>query len=249
MKLPTWFRITWWALITGLAGWLFRSRLPAISQGQSTPVDVFVFLVFVALLLVPIFQEVSFFGLKFKQAIEELQKDISTGLAVLKADIQTSISNTSNVTVTLPSAPPDEQLPNLEGRIKSAVSETLRELGVTAEGMRSPPTIQADDDTLFLFKTRYTIERKLRRIASVFAEFSEKPAPPTVGVLTSVLVGQQVMNPQLAQAIRQVYSVCSPAIHGEETSDAQVAFVRDVAQEVLGALTEIEWRTIGSTVP
>lgn len=210
--------------------------------------DLFIFLLFVALLLVPVFQEVSFFGVKFKQAIDELQKNIATRLAVLKADIQTSINNTSNVNVTLPSAPPDEQLANLEGRVKSAVSDTLRELGVTAERMSPSPTTQADDDTLFLFHTRYTIERKLRRIASVFVDFSEKRSPRPVGFLTSVLVKNEVMNPQLAQAIREVYSVCSPAVHGEETSDAQVAFVRDVAQRVIDALTEIERKRTGSTV-
>jgi hypothetical protein len=249
MKLPVWFRIIWWLAITALTAWLFYSRLPAISQGQSAPVDVFVFLVLVALLLVPIFQEVSFFGLKFKQAIDDLQKNIVTQLALFKADIQTSISNTSNVNINVPSAPTDDQLPGIEAQIRTALSEVLLEQGIFPGRLPATGSPQIDDDTMFLFQTRYTVEKKLKRIAATFAQFSEKRSPPPVGLLTSVLVRHELLPLQLVVPIREIYSVCSPAIHGDKVTQAQVNFVRDVAPQVIDALSEIERRTTGSTVP
>jgi hypothetical protein len=58
-----------------------------------------------------------------------------------------------------------------------------------------------------------------------------------------VLVQNELLQPRFAHAIREIYSVCSPAIHGEPVTDAQISFVQDVAKEVIDALSEIESRT------
>ena len=39
--------------------------------------------------------------------------------------------------------------------------------------------------------------------------------------------------------------MCSPPIHGEPVTDAQVKFVLDVAPQVIGALTEVENQKTG----
>lgn len=247
MKLPTWFKVLWWIIITALTAWLFSSRIPAILQGNSAPVDVFVFLVLVALMLTPIFQEVSFFGLKFKQSIDELQKQISTQLAVFKSEIQTTISSSNNFNVTLsPPAPSDDRLPELETRIRAAVSEAMQEEGMAYRANRQSSLPKVDDDTIFLFQTRYTIERKLRNISSSFANMPDRRFIPIIQ-LTSLLMKQELLHPNIANAIREVYSVCSPAIHGEPVTVAQVNFVRDVTPQIIEALTEIERRTTPST--
>jgi hypothetical protein len=67
MKLPKWFKISWWIILLLLTGIILFKRYEAITTGQSVPVDVFVFLIFVALMLVPIFSEIEFFGLKLKR--------------------------------------------------------------------------------------------------------------------------------------------------------------------------------------
>jgi hypothetical protein len=65
--------------------------------------------------------------------------------------------------------------------------------------------------------------------------------------LSEILVKQELLHPSIANAIREIYSVCSPAIHGEPFTPAQVDFVREVAPEVVGALDEVERRSIGFT--
>jgi hypothetical protein len=245
MKLPNWFKVIWWVILTGSAGWLFYSRMTAISAGRTAPVDIFIFLVLVALLLVPIFQEVSFLGLKFKQVMDDLKQNIATQLMVFKADIQTTMNNTSNVNVLLPqSAPPDDQLPGIEQRIRAAVSEALQQEGFSLTRRASPEGFHVDNRTDFLFRARHTIETKLRRIASAYADLPHRRAVP-VQQLSAVLVKQQLLHPSIANAIREIYSVCSPAIHGEPVTDAQLSFVREVAPEVVDALDEIERRTGG----
>ena len=247
MKLPNWFKIIWWIAITGFTAYLFYLRFPAISQNKSTSTDSFIFIVLVALLLVPIFQEVSLFGLKFKQAIDELKQNISMQLTDFKSDIQTTITNTSNVNLTFPyPPPPDDQLPDLEQRIRSAISEVLQEEGIVGPSTITEDIFEINDDVEYLFKVRHTIEKKLRNIASYFADLPDrKPIP--IYKLSNILVNQELLHPKIAHAIREIYSVCSPAIHGESVTKAQVNFVKDVAPQVIDALNQIERRTNRST--
>ncbi len=249
MKLPNWFKIIWWIGITGFAAYLFYFRFPAISQNKSTPIDGFIFIILVTLLLVSIFQELSVFGLKFKQAIDELKENISMQLTAFKSDIQTTITSTSNVNLTIPNyyfPPPDDQLPDLEQRIKLAISEVLQEEEIVTQRPSTEDIFEVDDDVEYLFKVRHTIEKKLRKIASYFTDFPNRRLIP-IHKLSNILVNQELLHPKIAHAIREIYSVCSPAIHGESVTKAQVNFVRDVASQVIDALNQIERRTIRST--
>jgi hypothetical protein len=62
MKLPNWFRILWWFLLTAGLTWVLYRRYPDLVAGHAAAVDVFVFAVWVALILVLLFHEVSFSG-------------------------------------------------------------------------------------------------------------------------------------------------------------------------------------------
>jgi hypothetical protein len=241
MKLPLWFKVIWWLLLCCITSFLFYKRIPAIEAGQSAPIDVFIFLVLVVLLLAPVFQEVSFFGLKFKQAVDELQKQLVTQLTDFKSEIKSTITTNSNVSVTIPPPPSDDQLPEIEDRIKKAVSQAFEEQGFKPS--KFIPEMETDDKTLFLFKIRHAIESKLRKIAEYTESYTVSRRPLSINQLTDLLVRQELLHPKIANAIREIYSVCSPAIHGEPVSDAQVAFVRDVSPQVVEALTQIEHRT------
>jgi hypothetical protein len=60
MRLPNWAKVVWWiCLFLALTAYLV-SRHTALVRGDSVPADIFVFLVWMALVLVPIFQEVEF---------------------------------------------------------------------------------------------------------------------------------------------------------------------------------------------
>ena len=72
MRLPNWFKILWWIMLTGGVGWVLYQRYPDLVAGHAVPVDIFLFAVWVALMLIPLFQEVSFWGVKFKQEVDAL---------------------------------------------------------------------------------------------------------------------------------------------------------------------------------
>lgn len=64
MKLPQWFRIGWWVLLTGMLSWALCGRYADFAAGHGTSIDLFILLVWTGLMLAPLFQEVSILGFK-----------------------------------------------------------------------------------------------------------------------------------------------------------------------------------------
>lgn len=63
MKLPNRFRILWWALLLSALSVFLYTRLEQFSKGMANVADIVAFLVWVALWLLPLFEELSFFGM------------------------------------------------------------------------------------------------------------------------------------------------------------------------------------------
>ena len=112
-------------------------------------------------------------------------------------------------------------------------SQALRGQPLTTEEIKVP------EDVSFLFSIRYEIEKELRRIWHERFGLQENRRPVSVNQPMQSLLNAELMNPTLARVVREVYSVCSPAIHGEDVSDSQVKFVRDIAPELLASLKAI----------
>ncbi len=100
MKLPNWFKILWWILLIIIISVFLAKRYPNFIAGTSTTADIFILLIWVALLLLPLFEELSFFGITFKKEVEKLKSDITYQINSLRADIK----NIVNVQLNLPVA-------------------------------------------------------------------------------------------------------------------------------------------------
>lgn len=99
MKLPNWFKILWWLLLLVIVTYFGCQRYDSFIKGSATLMDVFVFLVWISLLLVPLFKEVSFFGMKFKQEIDSLKNEVREQIMNLRSEIQTSVNLQNRITV------------------------------------------------------------------------------------------------------------------------------------------------------
>jgi len=243
VKLPNWFKIAWWVALIGLLTSYLYQRYPELIAGRAAPADIVVFVIWVALLLAPLFAEVSLLGITLKQELDDLKGFVSTQVGDIRSEVRNAVDirTTFSPHFTLPAPAPDAQLPDLEARIKSALSDALAAHGLRAVPATSP--LVTPDDVAFLFAARYNIERELRRIAegrqvtSGIASLARRQ--PTIFQISRYLMEAELLEPQLASAIREVYSVCSPAVHGEPVTEAQVSFVREVAPELVAALRAI----------
>lgn len=238
MHIPNWLKIVWWLAIVGTLTFFLRERLPDLLSGTAAAADVAVFGVWMALLLAPLFSEVTLLGITLKNEIEELKGHIAAQISDVRADVRNAVDIRATVSPTfnMPSPPADAKLPAIEAQVKAAVAAAFAEQGKVAS---SSGSFAVSDDVGYLFATRYHLETELRRLATGReVGIAVKRALPT-HLLTRSLVESGLLDPRLGNAIREVYSVCSPAIHGESISEAQVAFVRDVAPELISALRSI----------
>lgn len=237
MQLPNWVKVVWWLVLVGALSYFLRERLPDLIAGKAAAADVAVFGVWMALLLAPLFTEVTLLGITLKNEIEELKGQLSAQIADVRSDIRNAIDvrTTFSPTFNVPAPPTDAQLPQLEAQIKAAVTAALKEHGRAAP----PKDLNVPDDVTFLFRTRFHLESELRRLSSRVKGSSPQKRSMPVHVLSRSLVETGLLDPGLASAIREVYSVCSPAVHGEPVTEAQVSFVRDVAPNLIAALQAI----------
>lgn len=239
MKLPNWLKIVWWVLLTGVLTAYLYKRYPQLAVGQAVPADIIVFVIWVALLLAPLFSEVSLLGITLKQEVEGLKTFVSSQISDVKAEVRSAVDvrATFSPQFNIPAPAADSQLPDIERCIKVAVSDAL-----ASHGLRAPPApaqVAVPQDVSLLFATRYNLDKELRRIGEARQLNSESRRPATAIDLARALVQAELLEPRLSHAIREVYSVCSPAIHGEPVTEAQMAFVRDVGSELIGALRTI----------
>lgn len=246
MKLPNWFKITWWIILLLLTGIVLYKRYEAITTGESVPADIFILLIFIALMLVPIFAEIEFFGLKLKKEIEDLKTDIKIKFGDIKNEIRNSQNQTLNQTIQAYGQygppPPDSKLPELEEEIDRLVKTKLEEHGIFID---QPLTSRIDvpDDNLTMFKVRYNLETELRRIwEQRFDEkaFDQKYRHQPVMKIIQDLTKFEIIDNNFYGILREILSICNYAIHGERVTDNQVHFVAKNARYVLDYLREVK---------
>lgn len=240
MNLPNWFKICWWLLLTGIITWFLYNRYSGLVAGHPTSLDVVAFVIWVALLLAPLFNEVSLLGVTLKQEAEELKKFVAAQVSEIRTEVRSAVDvrTTFSPQITVPAPLADSQLPELEKRIKDAVSGALASHGLKPQET-TPPDLRISDDVGFLFATRYNIERELRRIADARDVAPTSKRHVSIFQLSRLLAETGLIDPPLEHAIREVYAICSPAIHGEPVSEVQVRFAKDVGPNLVAALKAI----------
>jgi hypothetical protein len=235
MRLPNWFKLAWWALLIALLSFFLVQRYSDLIEGRAAPSDVFVFSVWAALVLVPLFQDLNLFGFEMKQEVRELRSEFKSELVNLRSEIRSTAEAHARANLV---PLPDAELPALEKRAQVAVKKTIQQYGSPHEPSLTSP-ISVDDYTQTLFEARYSIERELRRIAATRLDISGEGNPRPIVEIIGTLIESQLLDLGLASAIREVYAICSFAVHGQTPSEVQMRFVENVLPGLLKALHAI----------
>ena len=227
------FKTLWWGILVVVIGYYFFGRFPKLIEGGSSYFDVVVFVLWVGICLAPIFQEMDIFGIKLKQQIDDMKKDVNHQLAILKTEIKSSIevsnANSNQIYFQSGAVPPkDSEIPNLSEEIQ----RTLNRMGIV-------PTQESYDDFgvdpvhVEMFKVRLAFENLLREYSGLDENYKRKYS---VGKLLNDLRNYEGISKQVLAGVMEVISVCNYAVHGEPLTKTQVAFVRESAPGLLRAL-------------
>jgi len=251
MKIPNWAKIIWWILLAGFFAYLLSQRYNSIISGAATPMDIVIFLILIALLAIPLFQEVSFFGVSLKKEFDNLKSEVKEQIINLRSDIQSTINMRTEISphIYFPYPPPDSELSAIEKGIQTIIAQTSKERGIEKP---TPTTAEslAPEDTLYLFSVRYALEKELGRILNArFAPLMPKGYIEAIDIINYLRDRGNITQP-LHKAIREVYNICSIGIHGGEISEKSSEFVRKVSPGLLATLKSVEainWQTDKTT--
>lgn len=229
MKLPNWFKIGYWFLLVAAIFYFFI--YPGYDKIRSGEISyLFIFLIWLSLVLLPLFNEFNFFGIKLKNQISELESELRD----LKVKISSKNLQEMNINFS-PTPPNDEVLQKSEKEIKQLLEQALDNFGkVEASDEELSPPLEVN----FLFKLRYNLEKEIRRIYE--NNFNSEKVLPLMKLISELNKGG-IISMELFQTIRNVYSISSPAVHGylEDISEKQYNYAKEVGPDLVSVLREL----------
>ncbi|MFH4533203.1 hypothetical protein WMQ26_07930 [Vibrio diabolicus] len=227
------FKIVWWAVLVFVLGFYLWDRYPTLSEGKASSFDMLAFVIWVGICLAPIFQEMNLFGIKLKQQVDEMKKDLSHQIAIMKTEIKSSIevSNANNNQIYFQSGnvpPRDSEIPDLTEQIQS----TLKSMGITS-AQEEELDYDVDPINVEMFRVRLAFENVLRDYSGFDEKYNRRYS---VGKLLNNLRNYDAVSKNVLHGVMEVVSICNYAVHGEALSQAQIDFVRNSAPGLLKAL-------------
>jgi hypothetical protein len=240
------FRALWWLILVLCLTYVLAQRLGTIEGGNAKPVDFLLIVVWLGVCLAPLFAEISLPGIKLNQKMDELKEAVSTEVSSLRSEIRNSVEVRSSIAPNFwfGAPPPDYKLGEIEQQVR-ALASSLQSQGYRVQGSQafaSSQVLSANDQVMFA--SRRDIEVELRALAERVQDDPDQKRFAPVSRLLWLLTGAGTLDKHTANLIREVYSVCSLAIHGERISEKQVDFVLKTAPELIGVLRAIRERGV-----
>ena len=199
-----------------------------------------IFGLWICLILLPLFGEIEFLGIKLKKEIDELKKDVKSEIQSIKYEINTS--NKQKVFLGYGPPPSDNKIPELEKEIND-----LKENFKLTE--KTKPTIQStelkgrfdvSDSTLQLFQIRFKLEELITKIWNNYRDENEldnlRIISPTK--MLNDLKSLEIINLDILEITRGILSICNSAVHGKMTSKRQREFAFENSKIIYDTLSE-----------
>ena len=230
------FKTLWWGILVVVIGFYLFGRFDQLVAGKPSYFDVVVFLVWVGVCLAPIFQEMNIFGLKFKQQIDELKKDLNHQILLMKTEIQSSIevtnANQNHISVNTSHEPSrDSELSQLEG----AITKILEDRGLGKQDYDLP---EISNVSVEMFKVRLAFEQLMSRYTSENIPWLSRRKGYSLGRILSELRKYSPISESVLDGVTEVVNICNYAIHNEKISEKQISFVRNSSSNLYQALEQ-----------
>ncbi len=243
MKSTENFKTLWWGILVIVIGFYLFERFDQLVAGKPSYLDALVFLVWVGVCLAPIFQEMDILGVKLKQQVEDLKKDMSHQLSILKTEIKSSIdissANQNHISVNAtPEPAKDSDIPH----IQKEINRILEQKGIVGSASTELPAV--NEISVELFRVRLAFEK-------LVSEYTQNDQPSltnsgrrqvfALGRVLKELRMLSPISPDVLGGVSEIISICNYGIHGEVPSENQLEFVRSSSANLYKAL-ESEFR-------
>ena len=229
-----------------------------------------VFLLCIALLVLPLFSEMEFLGIKVKRELQKATEDVKDSMQELRIQVtqmQTQMQMTSNMATNInlgeyPLASEKqlkEFLKSIAEMTRTQSAENRTEPAVAGDGCgknddQQPPSAEVpvhkignniDDKSVFLFKIRYDIETTLRNLCEKTGCTSRMNIFQMLKHLTRI----ELLNANISCMIQEVMKIANRGVHGEIISDEYINFVKNAHPAIMAELQKSSEQLVYTVCP
>lgn len=209
----------WWYFVLLFLSsiYVFRYRFE-IYQLSELNAQNLIFVLWLVLLILPLFSEVEIGSVKLKKEIEQTRSEVKEAVGELRFQIMDlKISNSNTVVFNQP-------LPT-----KSELLELEKNVGHNNQANPDQEIfLDIVDDSIYLFKVRLTLEKLLSSLCEKWDYTDRKSMPRMV----QFLVRYEVIDKNIAGLIQEIIKIANCGVHGEIVSGDYISFVKKVFPSV-----------------
>lgn len=215
----------WWyiclLLVSTFYVWVHRFT---IYQTPEITAQNIIFVLWLALLAVPLFSEIEIGSVKLKREIEQTRSEVKESIGDLKNQIvELRVSNSQTLVVNN-----SQPLPS-----KDELEELEKE-AVKTEYIPQDVDTSIPEDNVYLFKVRYALEKEMGALCDSMDYKGHRTMPGMVQFLKEY----GVISQKMASLIQQTNTIANRGVHGEIVPDNYMQFVRRTFPGVKRALDD-----------
>lgn len=195
-----------------------------------------VYLLWLVLLLFPLFSEMEVFGIKLKKEIEKTKADVKESISELKMQImEMRFSNSSIINNHISPYSPllsEDEMKKQKQEMEALTSPKNK------NAASDENALGVSDQSVYLFKIRLSIEKRLSEICDKIGYEGNKVS---YQMLRHLLLSELIDN-RTSDLVHQVVKIANRGIHGEIVSDEYMDYVKTAIPVILDKLDEANAR-------
>lgn len=201
-----------------------------------------VFLLWILLLMLPLFSEMEFLGIKIKKEVEKATEQVNESLRNIQSQImqiQMKNSVATNVNVGSDHLATEKKMDDLLRAFENMQQSRPNEIPATKYYSKD------EDKSVFLFKIRLEIETALRELCAK-AGYNEQTFIPQ---MARYLNGIELLSGMTCELINEVSKITNRGVHGEIVSDEYIKFVEEAYPKIMQQIKYATKRLTYTTCP
>ena len=180
-----------------------------------------IFGIWICLLLLPLFVEIEFLGIKLKKDFEDFKKEVKNEITTMRIEFHNS--NKQQIFLNYGPMPSDQEIEKLNSKIPSIIEENQ----LTNDETDINTKFKVSDSTLDFLKIRFSLEEILYKVWFAYSENFEEDNGRIISPakMLNDLERIKVIDSNISHISRGILSICNSVIHGKTASEEQNEFV------------------------
>jgi hypothetical protein len=203
-----------------------------------------IFGLWICLILLPLFGEIEFFGIKLKKELDSLKSDVKKEIQSIKYEF----ANTNKQQVILGYGPPptDNKILDLEAEIESLLTKNKQKPKIEKgpeykHFSKLSGDFDVSNSTIQLFQIRLNLEKLLTKIWSKYRVPTTYPSGNNYNPnkILNDIRNMDLIDSNIVDLTRDILSICNAAVHGNTISEKQNEFVFKNGMLIYDSLKEL----------